>query len=47
VNIATPAVQPQKNMLIMISVEPPGGSPTGQPSGPVVFFGRLMPAGNT
>ncbi len=47
VNIAAPAVQPQKNMLIMISVEPPGGSPTGQPSGPVVFFGRLMPASNT
>jgi anti-sigma-K factor RskA len=46
-NIATPAVRPQKDMLIMISVEPPGGSPTGQPTGPVVFFGRLMPASNT
>lgn len=46
-NIAAPAVRPQKDMLIMISVESPGGSPTGQPAGPVVFFGRLMPAGNT
>lgn len=46
-NIARPAVRPQKDMLIMISVEPPGGSPTGEPTGPVVFYGRLMPAGDT
>ncbi len=26
---------------LAVSVEPPGGSPTGQPTGPVVFFGRL------
>jgi anti-sigma-K factor RskA len=26
-----------------VSVEPPGGSPTGQPTGPVVFYGKLMP----
>jgi anti-sigma-K factor RskA len=26
-----------------ISVEPEGGSPTGQPTGPVVFTGRLVP----
>ncbi len=24
-----------------VSVEPPGGSPTGQPTGPVVFYGKL------
>jgi len=24
-----------------VSVEPPGGSPTGQPTGPVVFIGKL------
>ena len=29
------------DMLIMISQEPEGGSPTGQPTGPVVFYGRL------
>lgn len=46
-NIAAPAIHPVKDMLILISVEPPGGSPTGQPTGPVVFFGRLVPAGNT
>ncbi|MES2718413.1 MAG: anti-sigma factor [Pseudomonadota bacterium] len=26
-----------------VSVEPPGGSPTGQPTGPVVFYGKLLP----
>lgn len=25
-----------------VSVEPPGGSPTGQPTGPVVYFGKLQ-----
>jgi anti-sigma-K factor RskA len=24
-----------------VSVEPPGGSPTGKPTGPVVFYGKL------
>jgi anti-sigma-K factor RskA len=24
-----------------VSVEPPGGSPTGQPTGPVVYYGKL------
>jgi anti-sigma-K factor RskA len=27
--------------LLAVSVEPPGGSPTGAPTGPVVFAGRL------
>jgi anti-sigma-K factor RskA len=26
-----------------VSVEPAGGSPTGQPTGPVVFYGKLVP----
>lgn len=26
---------------LAVSVEPPGGSPTGQPTGPVVFYGKL------
>jgi anti-sigma-K factor RskA len=31
-------------MLIAISLEPEGGSPTGQPTGPILFFGRLIAA---
>ena len=28
-----------------VTVEPPGGSPTGQPSGAPVFVGKLLPVG--
>jgi anti-sigma-K factor RskA len=28
---------------LAVSVEPSGGSPTGQPTGPVVFYGKLVP----
>lgn len=28
--------------VIAVSVEPPGGSPTGQPTGPVVYTGKLL-----
>lgn len=28
--------------MIAVSVEPPGGSPTGQPTGPVIYTGRLI-----
>ena len=27
---------------LAVSVEPPGGSPTGKPTGPVVFYGKLQ-----
>ncbi len=27
---------------LAVSVEPPGGSPTGQQTGPVVFYGKLQ-----
>nr|WP_276081924.1 anti-sigma factor [Methylobacterium sp. GC_Met_2] len=30
------------NGVIAVSVEPPGGSPTGQPTGPVVYSGKLI-----
>lgn len=41
----TPAgIRPQPNMLIEITLEPPGGSPTGRPTGPIQFIGRLSPA---
>ncbi len=43
--IPRPAVRPMAGMLIMISLEPPGGSPTGLPTGPVQFIGRLSAPG--
>jgi anti-sigma-K factor RskA len=41
----TPAtIRPEPGMLIEITLEPPGGSPTGRPTGPILFIGRLAPA---
>ena len=40
-------LRPQPGMLIEISLEPPGGSTTGRPTGPVLFIGRLSSAGAT
>lgn len=37
-------VRPEAGMLIEITLEPPGGSPTGRPTGPILFIGRLLPA---
>jgi anti-sigma-K factor RskA len=34
-------LRPEDGMLVEISLEPPGGSPTGRPTGPVLFIGRL------
>lgn len=45
VSIATPAIKPVAGMLIDISLEPPGGSPIGRPTGPILFIGRLSEAG--
>jgi anti-sigma-K factor RskA len=28
--------------VIAVSVEPPGGSPSGQPTGPVIYTGKLI-----
>lgn len=42
--LAPAAVRPEPGMLIEITLEPPGGSPTGGPRGPVVFTGRLAAA---
>lgn len=44
VTIPTPALRPVEGMLIEISLEPEGGSPTGLPTGPVLFIGRLTQA---
>ncbi|MCW8087182.1 anti-sigma factor [Sabulicella glaciei] len=40
-------IRPEAGMLIEITLEPPGGSPTGRPTGPILFIGRLMPARGT
>jgi anti-sigma-K factor RskA len=45
VSIPQPAVRPVAGMLIMISLEQPGGAPGGKPTGPVLFIGRLSEAG--
>ena len=31
----------QAGAMLAVSLEPPGGSPTGQPTGPVVSTGKL------
>ncbi|WP_159992477.1 anti-sigma factor domain-containing protein [Roseomonas sp. 18066] len=35
------SVLPSAGMLVEITLEPPGGSTTGRPTGPVLFIGRL------
>lgn len=45
VTVTPAAIRPEPGMLIEISLEPPGGSPTGRPTGPVLFIGRLTAAG--
>lgn len=40
-----PAQMRQPHTLIAATVEPPGGSPTGQPDFPIVFSGPLLPIG--
>jgi anti-sigma-K factor RskA len=37
-----PAYLRKPHILFAVSVEPPGGSPTGLPTGPVVFTGPLL-----
>jgi anti-sigma-K factor RskA len=39
--------RPEPGMLIEITLEPAGGSPTGRPTGPILFIGRLAPARGT
>jgi len=40
-------ITPHPGMLMEITLEPPGGSPTGRPTGPVLFIGRLTAATGT
>lgn len=46
-SVTPTALRPSPGMLIEITLEPPGGSPTGRPTGPILFIGRLSPAGGT
>lgn len=41
---STTSIRPAPGMLVEITLEPPGGSPTGRPTGPVLFIGRLSAA---
>jgi anti-sigma-K factor RskA len=43
-SVSTTAIRPEPGMLIEITLEPPGGSPTGRPTGPILFIGRLSAA---
>ncbi|MBR0656366.1 anti-sigma factor [Plastoroseomonas arctica] len=47
VRVSASQIRPEPGMLIEITLEPPGGSPTGRPTGPVLFIGRLSPATGT
>lgn len=38
-----PEVGARDGASLAVSVEPPGGSPTGQPTGQVIYTGRLIP----
>jgi len=38
-----PADMRKPQILMAVTVEPPGGSPTGQPDTPIVFAGPLLP----
>ncbi|MEI6162673.1 MAG: anti-sigma factor, partial [Roseococcus sp.] len=46
-SVTPQGVRPEPGMLIEISLEPPGGSPTGRPTGPILFIGRLTAAGSS
>jgi anti-sigma-K factor RskA len=43
-HVGTPGVKttPTGDVTMAVSVEPTGGSPTGQPTGPVVYSGKLV-----
>jgi anti-sigma-K factor RskA len=47
VTVRPTTIRPSPGMLIEITLEPPGGSPIGRPTGPIQFIGRLAPAAGT
>jgi anti-sigma-K factor RskA len=44
ITVRPTSIRPSPGMLIEITLEPPGGSPIGRPTGPIQFIGRLQPA---
>lgn len=44
ITVRPATIRPHPGMLIEITLEPPGGSPTGRPTGPIQFIGRLAAA---
>jgi anti-sigma-K factor RskA len=44
ITVRPTTIRPEPGMLIEITLEPPGGSPIGRPTGPIQFIGRLVPA---
>ncbi len=44
IRVRPATIRPEPGMLIEITLEPPGGSPIGRPTGPILFIGRLLPA---
>ena len=44
ITVRPTTIRPSPGMLIEITLEPPGGSPIGRPTGPIQFIGRLAPA---
>jgi anti-sigma-K factor RskA len=47
ITVRPTTIRPAPGMLIEITLEPPGGSPIGRPTGPIQFIGRLAPATGT
>jgi anti-sigma-K factor RskA len=47
ISVSPSTIRPSPGMLIEITLEPPGGSPIGRPTGPILFIGRLAPATGT
>jgi anti-sigma-K factor RskA len=47
ITVRPTTIRPSPGMLIEITLEPPGGSPIGRPTGPIQFIGRLAPAAGT
>jgi anti-sigma-K factor RskA len=47
IEVRPASIRPSPGMLIEITLEPPGGSPIGRPTGPIQFIGRLAPASGT
>ena len=41
--LASLPIAVSEGTTLAISIEPPGGSPTGQPTGPIAFVGTLQP----